>query len=386
MKYTLGYFGNCEFLEDNIIHYCNLPENEKIEFVNISSIDKEHIDANSFNGFIFDTALHKNEITNELIMDIIQENPELDVMPVVIPDLNDETFNSVTALREETDLLKDITECVPYKVQDEEESKLFVDTVLHTFSRKTIRNIEKIEQLQLKSKQDYINALKAIVVTLEFKDVYTMDHSSRVAIYAEQMARKMGLSEREIDNISIGGWVHDIGKLGVNKEILKSTNGKLSDEEFNHIKTHCKIGEYLLNRILPPDDNSKDIISYELHHHAKYDGTGYPENIAGDDIPLGARILCVADSFDAMTTKRTYNKPMTLEESIEQLKRCSGTQFDPKIADVFIELLKQEPEKLKDTLGITIDENRFIQTSIKTTEKDRDASKQKNKNDDIIIE
>lgn len=141
MKYTLGYYGNCEFLEDNIIHYCNLPENEKIQYVNISAMNQEQIESTSFNGFIFDTALHKNEVSNDLIMDIIKENPELDVMPVVIPNLNDETFNSVTALREETDLLIDITECVPYKVQDEEEAKLFIDTVLHTFSRKTIRSI-----------------------------------------------------------------------------------------------------------------------------------------------------------------------------------------------------------------------------------------------------
>lgn len=196
----------------------------------------------------------------------------------------------------------------------------------------------------------------------------------------------MGLPEKEIDYISVAGWVHDIGKLGINNEILKSTNGKLSDNEFGHIKSHSKIGSLLLRKILPPDKDSENIIACATYHHAKYDGTGYPDNIAGEDIPLGARILCVADSFDAMTTKRTYNKPMTLEESIEQLKRCSGTQFDPKIADVFIELLQQEPEILKDSLGITIDENGFIQTSIKTESKVKDTNEQKVKNDDIIIE
>ena len=135
--------------------------------------------------------------------------------------------------------------------------------------------------------------------------------------------------------------------------------GKLDDNEFFHMRSHAAIGGVLLNNIFPGNEFA-NVKEYAKHHHERYDGRGYPDKIAGEDIPLGARILCLADSFDAMTTKRSYNKPKKIEDAILDLQENSGTQFDPKVAETFIELLRQEPTMLKETLGITIDKEGYI--------------------------
>ena len=395
MKYVLGYMGNHDYMDNIIKDYCKLPENEKIELIDINSMnDKDKIDATSFNGFIYDSSSHADESKNELITDILKSNPDLDIMPVIIPDKSNKNFDTLSAQYDELYFVQNTTgnHTIPFKIESEREAQLFVQTVLSTFSEKTIKNIEKVEQIQLKSKDAIFNTLKKIITTLEFKDMDTRDHSRRVSDYAKQLAIKMGLSQKEIDDIEIAGWVHDIGKLAINDEILKSKNGKLTNEQYKHIKIHPDMGAILLKSIIPGE---KDIIDYAHYHHERYDGRGYPDEIAGEDIPLGARILCVADSFEAMTAKRSYNNPMTLKEAIEQVKSCAGTQFDPKVAEIFVELLEKDPKKL----GITLDENgciiplKMIENRVPTKEEyeheqllnNNDSTKKKQDKDNNII-
>jgi len=360
MKYTVGYLGNNEFIEEELIKYYNPSVEDKIRYINLSDISEEHLEAASFNGLIYDTSMHNSPNLDTLISNIIQSNLDIDIMPIISHNNTKPDFNELDELEKEVALINDKygESTIPYLVDSEREAKLFMSTIFSTLSAKTIRNIEKIEQYRLNAQDNIINALKKIVVTLEIKDPYTKDHSRRVANYAKQIAIKLSLPEDETKEIEEAGWLHDIGKLAINDNVLLKP-GKLNDDEFFHMRSHAAIGEILLNNLFESGE-FKNIKNFARHHHERYDGRGYPDKIAGEDIPLGARILCLADSFDAMTTQRSYNRPKKLSDAIFDLQSNSGGQFDPKVAETFIELLKQEPEMLKETLGITIDSDGYI--------------------------
>ena len=361
MKYNVGYLGICPELEDKLIDYCYLHDNEKINYININGMNKDLIDATSFNGLIFNTDIHNDEQLDKLINSIIKSNPDIDVMPIIVSKDKGENFDSLNEIEKEVSFLKDTTgtSTIPYLINSEREASIFMNTIFSTLSSKTIRSIEQIENYKLGSKDNMMKALKKVVITLEMKDPYTKDHSLRVSNYAAQIAKKMGLPDKEIKEIAEAGWLHDIGKLAINDSVLMKPE-RLTDSEFSHMRSHAAIGDVLLRNIFQGNEfeNVKD---YARHHHERFDGRGYPDKIAGEDIPLGARILCLADSFDAMTTQRSYNKPKKLEDAILDLQTNSGSQFDPKVAESFIELLKQEPTMLKETLAITIDNEGYIQ-------------------------
>lgn len=133
------------------------------------------------------------------------------------------------------------------------------------------------------------------------------------------------------------GLFHDIGKIGIPDSILQKTT-KLTDEEYDDIKNHPSIGAH----ILQPSKIFENIIPMVKHHHERYDGRGYPSGLAGEDIPLSARIVCIADSFDAMTSDRSYRPRFTLEKALEELEKCKGSQFDPNLVDLFIDEVKKE--------------------------------------------
>ena len=148
----------------------------------------------------------------------------------------------------------------------------------------------------------------------------------------------------------MAGLLHDVGKIGVPEAVLQKP-GRLTDEEFEQIKQHPAIGAKILRDI----KQIEDIIPGVLYHHERYDGKGYPDGLAGEDIPLMGRIICLADCFDAMTTSRTYRKALPLEVAMAEIRRCAGTQFDPRLAEVFLrsgheglhELLRDHQKKAK---------------------------------------
>jgi diguanylate cyclase (GGDEF)-like protein/putative nucleotidyltransferase with HDIG domain len=180
-----------------------------------------------------------------------------------------------------------------------------------------------------------INTIYALAATVDAKDTYTYGHSKKVSKYATDIAEALGFSEKHIASIRTAGLLHDIGKIGVADQIL-SKNGPLNDEEWEPIRSHPSIGVSILKHV----EGLKDCIAAVQYHHERYDGNGYPSGLKGDNIPIDARILAIADSFDAMTSARPYrNMPRTNAQALEEIQRCSGTQFDPKIVNIFVEIM-----------------------------------------------
>ena len=195
----------------------------------------------------------------------------------------------------------------------------------------------QLDQAYTRLKDGYLEMISAIRRIVDAKDFYTRGHSDRVSRYAVLLARRMGRDPHYCEQVRIAGLFHDVGKLSVPDEILlKST--KLTDEEYELIKTHSRVGADILAHIT----QFKPILPAVLSHHERYDGGGYPDGLRGEDIPEMARIIAVADSFDAMTSTRQYRKSLGFRRAIEELKRCRGTQFDPEMVDVFLELAREE--------------------------------------------
>ena len=220
---------------------------------------------------------------------------------------------------------------------------LLIESALKSIEQMNL--IKKINN-ELKESQEnlekaYLESIQTLRYTVEAKDRYTRGHSDRVSEYSVLIGKYMGLSEQEIKNLKIGGLFHDIGKIGIPDAILLK-EGKLNDDEYSEIKNHPSIGKHILSNA----SIFSDIIPIVYHHHEKYNGTGYPEQLAGEDIPLLARIAAVADTFDAMTSKRSYRNAIPLEYVRTEIEKCSGTQFDPKIAKVFLDILDNHYDQI----------------------------------------
>ncbi len=175
--------------------------------------------------------------------------------------------------------------------------------------------------------------LHSLVSAVDAKDEYTCGHSERVALMSRLLAQQAKLGEHFVDRVYMAGLLHDVGKIGVPEAVLQKT-GRLTAEEFAQIKKHPEIGA----RILRDIKQIEDIVPGVLHHHERYDGKGYPAGLAGENIPLMGRLICVADCFDAMTSSRTYRKALPLEAAMAEMRRCSGTQFDPVLTDAFLSI------------------------------------------------
>jgi len=202
---------------------------------------------------------------------------------------------------------------------------------------------EAASRAKARLSQEVILALSKAV---DAKDHYTNGHSARVARYAQEIARRMGKTEKEQEEIFTMGLLHDVGKIGVDEIILNKT-GKLTDDEFDIIKSHTTTGYNILKTIT----EIPSLSTGAKWHHERYDGTGYPDGKKGSEIPEEARIICVADAYDAMTSKRSYSNPKSRLEVRNEILRCKGTQFDPDIADVMIRIIDEDTEfKLKEYL------------------------------------
>jgi len=173
--------------------------------------------------------------------------------------------------------------------------------------------------------------MQSLVRLLESKDHYTRGHSDRVADFSEKIAQAMGFPAEKVELLKRAAQLHDIGKLGIDERIINKTSS-LTEEEFEVIRGHPTTGE----EILKPIVFDKELIEMVISHHERYDGTGYPNKIKGQDLELICQIIPVADSFDAMTSSRSYRPAMSKEEAIIRIKDCSGTQFNPKVVEVFL--------------------------------------------------
>ena len=205
--------------------------------------------------------------------------------------------------------------------------------------------IKKINEELADSKEllekSYIESIEVLRKTVEVKDVYTRGHSDRVSEYSLLIGEKLNLPPDQMKTLKIGALFHDIGKIGIPDAILLKTD-KLTDDEYSEIKNHPAIGAHILSNA----SIFADILPIVKHHHERYDGKGYPARLAGEDIPYLARIVAVADTFDAMTSRRSYRQALDFDYTMNEIERCKGTQFDPAIADVFLEILRTNQDKI----------------------------------------
>jgi len=186
-----------------------------------------------------------------------------------------------------------------------------------------------------------LRTVAAVAAAAEIKDPYIRDHQQRVSQWAAALADEMGLPPEPVHDIRVAGLLHDLGKVSISEHILNKP-GKLTEEEYAKIKEHAPLGAMIVAHV----EGLQRLVKIVRHHHERFDGKGYPDGLAGEDIPLEARILAVADVFDAMTQERSYRKALSREEAIAELERGAGTQFDPAAVKAFLALLKKRDDEL----------------------------------------
>ena len=216
----------------------------------------------------------------------------------------------------------------------EEGLELKVETVLTSFRIDTL-----VQENDQRTQDLFVNILTVMVKILESKDPYTRFHSHSVAKWSRMIGRRKGLTEDELNRLGLAALFHDFGKIGIPDDILCKT-GKLTDEEFETMKKHPTIARDLLASLEP----LSDLLPGITHHHERWDGRGYPSKLKGEDIPLWARIIALADSYDTMSTRRSYKEPYSREKVLSELEKGKGTQFDPELTEHLLGILKENAQ------------------------------------------
>jgi len=186
-----------------------------------------------------------------------------------------------------------------------------------------------------------MDTLTSLALAVDAKDQFTQGHSQKVSSYAVLIAEAIGLEGPEIEEVRLGSMLHDVGKVGIVESILNK-NGPLNPDEWEAMKRHVEYGA----KLLEPLRGTESIREMVVHHHEFFDGSGYPEGLVGSQIPLGARIIAIADAYDTITSERTYKKARTPEEAFQELDRCGNAQFDPELVRAFISRLRELPNPL----------------------------------------
>lgn len=323
-------------IEDFLIEMNKVLE-AKDSFILLDSIEDEEIKLT--NGAIF-KGLGKYQNFNDIEYNLIETigtvrskrtliaTDESVILPIV-----SQQFSIIGVLHVKSD--KKMTEDLIKLL------KIFEGLISSSINNALLHSLISIKKEELRKSREelamwYIEAVSTIRLTIDAKDNYTCSHSDRVSDYAVKIGRAMKLPDKDLQLLRDGGIFHDIGKIGTEDSILKKT-GRLDFDEYNEIKKHTVRGALILSAV----SMFSGIVPLVRHHHERYDGTGYPDGLKGEEIPFLARILSVADALDAMTTDRTYQNKKPVSAAIEELKKGSGTQFEPAIVDVTIELIEK---------------------------------------------
>jgi putative two-component system response regulator len=200
-------------------------------------------------------------------------------------------------------------------------------------------NDHKWDGINLSDNQSCLEFAKVLAYTLEEKDPYTSGHSERVCYYSDFISKRLSFSPKDRSELQIASYLHDIGKIGISNRFINK-KGTLTPTDWAIIKQHTKKSIELLM----PLNLSPNILSYIQHHHERFDGTGYPDGLAGEQIPLGARIIAISDSYDSMTSDRPYRKPLSNGDAKSELMKNAGKQFDPQLVSFFLDVLKEMEE------------------------------------------
>jgi putative nucleotidyltransferase with HDIG domain len=225
----------------------------------------------------------------------------------------------------------------------------------HMVSGLAMMNLSReVDELKTVNKDILEMSVRALLKALECKDAYTFGHSMRVAFYSLQLGKEFGLSDKELYDLELAALFHDIGKIGVPDSVLLKP-ARLDEEEFLKMKKHPELSAEILNGFAPFEEAAK----FAKHHHERYDGRGYPDGMAGEDIPLYSRIILIADTFDAMTSTRPYRKGLPYEVAFEELREFAGSQFDPNLVEYFIKAMERDQAANQPTFALGIIEGEF---------------------------
>jgi HD-GYP domain-containing protein (c-di-GMP phosphodiesterase class II) len=208
-------------------------------------------------------------------------------------------------------------------------------TVVDSETERDIIYAELREKIQ-KYQRLFLGTLKVLTAAIEAKDPYTRGHSARVNEYAKAIGVELGLSDEQLEFLQYAALLHDVGKIGIDEKILCKP-GKLDRKEWGTIRDHPLMGA----GIIEPIELFSEILPFVIHHHEAFDGDGYPRGLTGSEIPYGARIITVADAFDAMTSDRPYRKAFSVDAALEELQDNSGTQFDPTVVEAFLAAIEK---------------------------------------------
>ena len=296
--------------------------------------------------------------SGQALLDFLRENrPDLILLDINMPEMDG--FETITRLRAEETDIADIPVVFLTSENDTNTEKLALKLGAKDFIRKpfiseilTLRVKQIAELLRLQkhlseevskktkeNEQLFLHVVRSLAEAIDAKDTYTNGHSGRVAEYSKEIARRYGYSMKEQSDIYIIGLLHDVGKIGVPDSVINKP-GKLTDEEFEYIKRHPVIGSQILKNI---QEMPKLSIGARWHHE-RYDGTGYPDGLAGEEIPEEARIIAVADAYDAMSSQRSYRKIMPQEKIRQEIEQGMGTQFDPRFAQIMLKMIDEDPD------------------------------------------
>lgn len=301
--------------------------------------------------------LHMPGMDGHRVMQILKEKEEIREIPVIFLTADDEAESEVQGFQEGAmDFIKKpfVKEVAMQRIQ----RILELDHLRKHLQSEVEAQTRKVEMMSLQTVRALANAIDA-------KDSYTIGHSERVSEYAALIAKELGWDEDETDNLRFKALLHDVGKIGVPDSILNKPT-RLSDMEYDVIKTHSGMGADILSTVtvIPGADQ------VARHHHERYDGKGYPDGLAGENIPFEARIVGVADAYDAMSSDRCYRKALTKEAIRQQLVQGRGTQFDPEILDAFLHMFDENRLQISDKEA-TKDENSlgYMNASAKIVER-----------------
>jgi putative nucleotidyltransferase with HDIG domain len=231
----------------------------------------------------------------------------------------------------------------PYSTDDFELLKIIANQIAITLNNHALftglsEQLEKNRSLYEEMRRIYHDTIQAFAAAIDAKDVYTKHHSQRVAKYAVAIARELGWNEADTEGIYIAGFLHDVGKILINSELLNKKE-PLTEKEMFELRNHPLWSYNIISKIKFP---WKDVVGMIRHHHERFDGRGYPDAVTGDDLSEGAKILTLADSFDAMTSARPYRPGMDLRDALEELRKCCDAQFDGKIVAALCRVLEKE--------------------------------------------
>jgi len=311
---------------------------------NYIDYQNQHSDGNLFCGSgVYESGI--GSVGDRLLAQIasvrINKRIKLSADGILMP-LNDKGCNTLGVLfialdgnmKTDEDLIQQITVF----------TAIAANAITNYFLHHTIRIMnEELQQTKEEKDAWYLSTVETIRLAIDAKDHYTCGHSDKVSEYSVKIGRALGLSESLIDTLKHSGTFHDVGKIGIEDGILKKA-GCLTNEEYEEIKKHPQRGALILSAV----STFKDIVPVVLYHHERYDGRGYPKGLQGNEIPLLARILSIADALDAMTTDRIYCSRKNLNDTIIELETGSGTQFDPEITEVVIKLIRDRVIEIDD--------------------------------------